>query len=111
MWSSYYAFSRVAIVPNAITKIAPSGDQYAGNVFLQWQPDSKAQSYLITIESNKDGVSYKRFKTLIFKPKTSGADRVLIKNMKPGLYRWFIQGKSMDGLGPTDLSGMVFHLQ
>lgn len=103
-----YDFSRMAIVPGAITKLSPSGDQLTGDVILQWMSDAKAQSYVITLERLDNKGAYKRAKVYRLTPKTPGVDRLAIKKITAGSYRWFIQGVSFDGSGPVDQSPMEF---
>lgn len=104
------SFNRGPITPNSIIKIAPDGGELAGDVYLQWQADVAATSYLITVQQSKDGQTYNKGKLYKFVPKVEGTDRFMMKKMKPGFYKWFIQGVSPDGQGPQDTGGMTFEV-
>ncbi len=110
-WSAYQTITRVAIVPGIIAKIAPCGEELLSDINLQWQADAKAQSYRITLQSSSDGISYRLYKQYVLVPKTPDVDRYSVKGLRPGFYRWYIQGSSFDGVGPADTVPMPFHIR
>jgi len=109
--SAIYSFNRGAITPGSLVKIAPAGEEMAGEVYLQWQADANATSYLITVRQSKDGQTFAKGKTYRFVPTQAGADRFMLKKAKPGFYQWFIQGVSPDGAGVPDTNGMSFEVK